>query len=247
MTSRRLVMLLAVATASVGGATSQLDAGTALAATSTSTSASFAPYRLGARTAATVSLRFSGAAGAVPAPLRGAVLRLPEGLRVQLSGVGVCQAASLRKRGAAGCPAAALLGRGHAQLQVHAGSQTVPENASVWVFRGPNRGAQPTFQILGEGKTPLYQRAISTAVLQRDQSPFGSRLVISVPPIPTLTYEPNASLTSISVTIGNVGTRSRGVIVLPASCPRGGFPFAASFSFEDRTTSATSGNVACPS
>jgi len=217
----------------------------ALAATSASVSASLARGRPGGGATATIALRFSGGAEHVPAPLSAMVLRLTAGLHVDLSGVGVCQASSLRRRGAAGCSAASLIGRGQAVLEVHAGSQTVPENSAISVFRGPNRGAQPSFEILGEGKTPLDERAVSTAILQSDSSPYGSKLIVSVPPIPTLAYEPNASFLSLSLTIGNAGTRSRGVIVLPKRCPAGGFPLAASFSFADRTSASASTTAPC--
>ncbi len=220
-------------------------AGPAQAASSATVGASFSPYRLGAKTAGTISMRFSGPGG-IPAPLSGAVLRLPAGLGIDLSGVGVCQPSSLRRRGKQGCAAGSLLGRGQATLKVHAGSQTLPEHAAISVFRGPNRGSQPVFEILGEGMTPLYEHVISTAVLQGDSAPFGSKLVVSVPAIPTLTYEPNASFTALSLTIGNAGTRSRGVITLPQRCPKDGFPLAASFSFAAGSTTTATTDVPCP-
>lgn len=218
----------------------------ALAGTSASIQSSFQPYRLGASAAATISLRFSGGVDHVPAPLSGMVLRLPAGLSIDLTGVGVCQPSRLRSRGAAGCPGGSRIGRGHALLKVHAGSQTLPEQATISVFRGPNRGSRPTFEILGHGETPLDESAISTAVLQSDTPPYGSKLVVSVPPIPTLVYEPNASLSSLSLTIGALAGRSRGPIVIPRSCPSGGFPFASSFTFADRSSASVSVRLPCP-
>jgi hypothetical protein len=216
------------------------------AATSASIEPSFRPYRLGASAAGTISLRFSGGEDHVPAPLSAMTLRLPAGLSIDLNGVGVCEVSRLRSRGAAGCAPRSLIGRGHALLKVHAGSQTLPEDATVSVFRGPSRGGRPTFEILGHGETPLDESTISTAVLQGDSAPYGLKLVVAVPPIPTLTYEPNASFSLLSLTIGNAGAGSRAKIVLPRSCPAGGFAFAASFSFADRSSASAAYKLRCP-
>jgi hypothetical protein len=192
-------------------------------------------------------MRFvGGGADRVPAPLSAMTLHLPAGLSIDLTGVGVCQAARLRSRGAAGCAARSLIGRGHALLKVHAGSQILPEDAAVSVFRGPIRGGRPTFEILGHGETPLDESTISTGVLQGDSAPYGLKLVVTVPPIPTLTFEPNASFSSLSLTLGNAGARSRAKILLPRSCPRAGFPFAASFGFADGTSASAAARLRCP-
>jgi hypothetical protein len=218
----------------------------AFAETSASIQPSFRPYRLGTSAAATISLRFSGGVDHVPAPLSGMVLRLPAGLSIDLTGVATCQPSRLRRSGAAGCPSASRIGRGHALLEVHAGSQTLPEDSTISVFRGPDRGNRPTFEIFGHGETPLDESTISTAVLQRDAAPYGSKLSVSVPPIPTIVYEPNASFSSLSLTIGASAGRSRSLVSIPRRCPRGGFPFAASFTFADRSSASASVRLSCP-
>jgi hypothetical protein len=217
----------------------------AQATTTASTHASFAPNRLGASTALTLSFGFSGSGEeGVPAPLSGMVLHLPAGLTVNLRGIGTCAKSRLQSKGAAGCPSGSLVGHGHALMKVHAGSLAVPEEATVTIFRGPNRGGDPTLEIFGQGETPLDESTISTGVLAAD------KLTVSIPPIPTLVYEPNASFVSLSLTVGGAGHGPRAhaadVIVVPHSCPSGGFPFAASFMFADGSTAGASAKVACP-
>jgi hypothetical protein len=211
---------------------------------------SFLPNRLGASTAFTLALRFSGGEEGVPTPLSGMVVRLPVGLVIDLRGVAKCPTSRLQSRGAAGCPRGSLLGRGHALLEVHAGSLTVPEESTISVFRGPDRGASPTIKIFGHGETPLDESSISTAILRADNGPYGSRLTVSVPPIPTLVLEPDASFSSLSVTIGAVGpgarTHAGGDVVVPRRCPSGGFPFAASFTFADQSTASAVARAPCP-
>jgi hypothetical protein len=220
-------------------------------ATDASMHASFLPDRLGASTALTLAVGFSGGAEGVPAPVRQAILRLPAGLTIDLRGGAICSPSRLRRSGAAGCPAGSIVGRGHALADVYAGSLTVPEEAAVTVFRGPSHGGQQTFEIFGQGETPLYQSVISTAVLQPDSGPYGSKLTVSVPPIPTLVLEPDASIVSVSVTVGGIGRKPRahtaaGSIHVPHSCPAGGFPFATAFTFADGSATSASATVPCP-
>jgi hypothetical protein len=222
-----------------------LGATTAQAATGVSVFPVVQPYSLGAHAKATISLRFFGGTKGVPAPLRGIVLQLPAGLGVDLSGVATCPTASLRRRGAAGCPAGSLIGRGRAMLEVHAGSQTLPESAAISVFRAPDRGGHRAFAIYGRGQTPLDETTISTAILLGDGAPYGSKLVVAVPPIPTLTFEPDASYATLSLTIGGT-PRAPNPIVIPSHCPRGGFAFGASFSFADDSHAGESGRLPCP-
>lgn len=212
---------------------------------------SFLPDRLGASTAFTLALRFSGGEDGIPAPLSKMVVHLPAGLGIGLRGVSTCPQARLRRRGAAGCPSSSLLGRGHAVLDVHAGSQTIPEEATVWALRGPSQGGRSTLEIFGQGETPLDQSTLSTAILGPDSAPYGSKLTVSIPPIPTLVGEPNASFVSLSLTIGGIGRRPRahaaaGAILVPRSCPAGGFPFAAEFTFADKSTASAAAKTPCP-
>jgi hypothetical protein len=244
-------------TAAVVAAFMAWGACTAIASTGaqTETNASMRPSllpdRLGARTALTLAFRFSGGAEGVPAPLRRLVIHLPAGLSVNLRGAGVCRPSQLRSRGASGCASKSLIGRGHALMNVHAGSLAVAENTSISVYRGPNRGAHQALEILSQGSTPLVQSTIATAILTPDGGQYGFRLTVSVPAIPTLVFEPDASFVSLSLTVGGIGRRPRahaaaGSILVPRTCPSAGFPFAADFTFAGGATASTSATVACP-
>ncbi len=203
---------------------------------------SLQPDRLGASTALTLVLRYSSdEEEGVPSPVRTIVVQLPAGLGIDLRGVQTCPAARLRRDGSGGCPPGSLLGRGHAALEVHAGSQTLPEQAAVWAFRGPDRGSSPTLELLSQGYTPLDERTIATAVVHGERAPFGSELTVSIPAIPTLVYEPDASVTSLSLTIGRAGT-----MTVPRSCPPGGFPFATASTFADGSQATAATTLPCP-
>jgi hypothetical protein len=223
----------------------------AVAQTSASMRPSLLPDRLGASTALTLAFRFSGGTEGVPAPLRGMVVHLPSGLIVNLRGVGVCPPSRLRSSGASGCSSKSVLGRGHALMEVHAGSLAVPESTIVSVYRGPNQGSHQALEIFSQGETPLDQSTIATGVLIPDGGQYGTKLTVSVPAIPTLVLEPDASFVSLSLTLGGVRHTPRahaaaGSIRVPRSCPAAGFPFAADFTFAGRSSASASATVACP-
>jgi hypothetical protein len=242
------------ALAACGGlaaAASSVPAQPSALATSASIRPSFLPDRLGASTAFTLAIKFSGGSESVPAPLRHEVLHLPAGLGIDLRGVRTCAKGRLQRRGAAGCPQSSLVGRGRALAEARTGSLTTPEQVTISVFRGPDRGSRPVLEILGQGYTPLSERTVSTAVLERDRSPYGTKVSVSVPPIPTLRYEPDASLASLSLTLGRSGNGPKAHaasarITVPHRCTGGGFPFAASFGFADGSSASASARVACP-
>lgn len=218
-------------------------------ATGASMRASFLPDRLGATTTFTLAFRFTGGEAGIPAPLRKMVVHLPAGLGVDLRANTSCSTARLRRSGAAGCPSGSLLGRGHALLMVHAGSQALPEEATIRVFRGPSRGGRATLEILSRGETPLDESTISTAVLEPDGAPFGLKLNVSIPAIPTLVYEPDASFVSFSLTIGAPGrpkAHTAAAITVPRRCPAGGFPFSSDFTLGDGSTVSATTSVSCP-
>ncbi len=206
--------------------------------------ASLRPDRLGAATAVTVSVSLQGSEEPVPPPLRKLAVELPSGLGIDESGPATCTAAALR-HGPKGCSARSLVGRGSAVLEVHAGSQEIEEQASMWAFRAPDRGGHPAMVILSSGQTPLDQQAISTAVLTGAGSPYASKLTISIPPIPTVRYEPNASVLSLSLTVG-ASHPSAVRLTAPRSCPSGGFPFAAQLTFEEGASASAETRALCP-
>jgi hypothetical protein len=208
--------------------------------------ASFQGAASAARAAFTFGFTLHDAEAGVPPPLRSMVAHLPAGLGFDLGGVASCRLARLQGSGPAGCPARSLVGRGHALLEVHAGSQSIPEEAVLSAVRVPDRAEHPALAIFGQGETPLQQRTISTATVLADRAPYGARLKLSVPPIPTVVYEPDASILSFSLTIGGPGAHATGAVSLPGRCPAGGFPFAAEFTFADGSRASATAHVPCP-
>jgi hypothetical protein len=217
--------------------------------TSAAIAPSMSPDRLGAKAALTVTVRYSGGAFGVPSPVRNSILRLPAGLSLDIPSLRSCSATRLRARGPSGCPAQSVLGRGHALVEAHAGTEVITEEAAMWVFLGPPDNLQPTFEVLAQGYTPIDERKVFTGTALPATAPYGEELELAIPPIPTLMFVPDASIVTFSLTIGpdtHRRTREANAIVVPSSCPVGGFPFAAEFTYADGSTGSSLATAPCP-
>jgi hypothetical protein len=224
-------------------------AGAAQAETVASIAPSLSPNRLHARAALTFTMRFSGGQFGVPTPLSRSVLRFPAGLTLDVPHLSSCPAARLRSHGASGCPARSQIGSGHALVEAHAGTENITEEATLWAFLGPPHNLQPTFEILAQGYTPLDERKVFTGIVLPVSAPYGEELEMSIPPIPTLIFEPDASIVDFSLTIGadkRHRTRGANTVLVPSRCPAGGFPFAAEFTYADGSVGDAFATTPCP-
>jgi hypothetical protein len=210
---------------------------------------SLSPNRLHAKAALTFTMRFSGAQFGVAAPLSRAVVRMPAGMTLDIPHLSGCTVARLRAHGPRGCPARSALGRGHALLEVHAGTENITEEAQLWAFLGPPKNLQPTFEIFAQGYTPIDEHKVLTGSVLPASAPYGEELEMSIPPIATLMFEPDASIVTFSLTIGasaRHGKRAANAVLTPSACPTGGFPFAAEFAYADGTVGEAHTTTPCP-
>jgi hypothetical protein len=229
--------------------------GSTLGATPTPTGAlatiapSLTPNRLGAEGSLLFTIRYAAGESRVPAPIRRAILRFPAGLGIEIPHLRSCSPARLRARGAGGCPAQSQLGHGHALAEAQAGSQIITENIALGLFLGPFVNLEPTFEVLGQGYTPFDERVVLTGTVAVDNPPYGEDLILSVPSIPTLPLEPNASIVSMELTVGTSkprNPREANTVVVPSRCPKGGFPFAADFTYADGSSTSALASAPCP-
>ena len=221
----------------------------AQAATSATVRARLTPDRLGASAALTLTIRFTQDALGVPAPVRRAVLHLPAGLRLSVPRLRSCSPGRLLAGGASSCPTGSEIGTGDAVAEAHTGTLTLTEHVRLWAFLGPAQNLQPTFEILGQGYTPLDERVVFKGRTLLDRPPYGEELVLSIPAIATLPLEPDASLVDFSLTIGAAERRRNhdpNTVLLPATCPAGGFPFAGQFAYADGSSGSALISAPCP-
>jgi hypothetical protein len=210
---------------------------------------SLSPNRLHAKAALTFTMRFSGTQFGVAAPLTRSIVRMPAGMTLDIPHLSSCSAARLRARGPRGCPAKSALGRGHALVAVHVGTGNITEEAELWAFLGPPKNLQPTFEIFAQGYTPIDEHKVLIGSVLPASAPYGEELVMTIPPIPTLMFEPDASIATFSLTIGagpRHGKRSANAVLTPSACPVGGLPFAAEFTYADGTVGVAQTTTPCP-
>jgi hypothetical protein len=222
--------------------------------------ASFAPDRLGAPTTITFGFHLETSEGAAPPPLTGLDLRMPAGINYTTTtlGLAICQPAALVAKGLAGCPANSRLGYGTAYAEVPFGTGSGHEIPEVQALAGPSPNGNLVVLFYASGLYPVDAQLTFSGELLPDTGRFGSQLATSVPLVTSVPGGPDVSVLSVTSTIGPrhltyyrhvhgrlVPFHPRGVSV-PERCPRGGFPFAAQFSFEDGSHASAQTAVPCP-
>ncbi len=221
--------------------------------------ASFSPNRPATSTTITFGFDVSSTDGQVPSPLQGVDLHLPAGIGLARNtlGTAICEPIYLYAHGPRGCPANSQVGFGTALAEVPYGPRTVQEQASIHAFRGASEGEHLTILFFAEGLTPVFASLVFPGQLLEDNMPFSGRINTQVPLVPSLPGGPNVSVVQFQSTFGPKDLlyerevngeiehfRPRGVTT-PARCPRGGYPFAGDFSFEDGTHVTVHTTVPC--
>ncbi len=255
-TARLSVTLLAFLLAIVGAA----RAGAAELAPVAHLHVGLLPEELGKGTTIEFGFTITGAGGGVPPPLTRMELRYPDHVGIVTSGLGIasCTQAVLEEEGVIGCPSPSLMGYGEATGEAVLDGEVLEESGQTAIFMAPLANEQINLEFYVNGETPLEDQLIFPGVLMTASPPYGGDLVITVPLLPTLREGPDIALARLHSTIGPLGVtyyervhgefvpyRPSGII-LPPSCPRGGFPFAVSFAFANGTNTTSHDYVRCP-
>lgn len=219
------------------------------------------PERLGAGTTIIFGFQITGGRGKVPSPLTELDLSYPAHLGIGTSGLGfeTCRPAKLEAQGPAGCPPDSRMGYGSALVEVPFGPQVIRETATIRTFSAPVKDGQLALLFYAAGISPIDAELVFPAVIANAPAPFGGSLDTTLPLVSSVPEAPDAAVVRLRATIGplnltyyervrgrRVGYKPRG-IVLPRTCPRGGFLFSASFSFQDGSHTTASDAVPCPS
>lgn len=233
---------------------------TAAASESARLSASLTPERLGHGTTIGFGFQISAPAGETPSPLTELELRYPRALGIGVSGLGMetCLPATLEASGPDACPVDSMMGSGNALAELPFGTAVVTEKTTLKLIRAPTENGHLSVLIHASGTSPVIAQIILPTSLLPSTAPFGEQLHASVPLIPSLPGAGDISLVRLQAHIGPQGLiydehvggslvhyRPDGVL-LPDSCPRGGFQFAAFFAFLDGTHAKARATVACP-
>jgi hypothetical protein len=227
-------------------------ASSVLAAPTAKMSAALTPERLGSPTTISASFQITSTEPRPPV-LTGVQLVYPHNLGFATSGLGVaaCDPALLEENGPEACPANSRMGRGSAVVEIPLSGFLHVEKVELTLLAAPSPSGYLRVLVSGVGSFPVS----ALVVLSAELLPAG--LSIGIPPIPTLPEGPYVSLVEMHLQLGGRLTyyeRVRGKTVayhppgigLPRSCPRGGFPFAATFAFLGGGSARARARVPCP-
>jgi hypothetical protein len=198
--------------------------------------------------------------GELPPPVTALSLLYPRGFGIITSGLGLasCTVEELERQGPTGCPSRSVMGYGTATGALEVEHEIIREEALTAVYMAPFNNGEISLLFDLEAYTPLSADLIFNGRLLPAQPPFGGALTIAIPLIEGFIGGPNVSLVRLRSTIGPLGItyfqRIHGKfvpyqpagIVLPHRCPRGGFPFAARFTFADGGELTAHTKVLCP-
>jgi hypothetical protein len=223
------------------------------------TAAGFSPDKLGVPTNVFGSATITSTTGPVPSPIRHVNVYGPAGVTLDLRGSGVCDKESLERVGPQACPANSKAGFGGGQGIYMIGKELVEEQYTLDFFLADNRPGHVALLIYLMGSKPVaVEMVFPPAPVIQGPKPYGLGFSVEVPEIKVLPEASNASAKSAFLSLGahNVayyrtvqGKRKlfhvKGII-LPKSCPRGGWPVASQFTFEDGQRVMAKRTVACP-
>ena len=202
---------------------------TAQATQSVKLDATLTPDRLGQGTTIGFGFQIDAPAGQVPSPLTELDVNYPGNLGIALSGVGLatCSPEKLKASGPGGCPANSRMGYGTALGEIQVGPEIIHENAQIALFRTANQSGHIALLIYATGLSPVDAQLVFPGLLLPAPAPFGGRLNINVPLVPSLPEAPDVAVVRVSSTLGprtssitNVSTAGRRPTTPRASsCP----------------------------
>jgi hypothetical protein len=234
-----------------------IAAAVAWAAETFTTRVYFTPDKLGAPANLSANTVFA-ANGAVPTPISRLVAYGPAGLQVDTKGAGTCQKTLLEAQGPSGCPEDSRIGFGGGNALVEIAKEFIKEPYTLDFFLGPKQAGHLTFLVYAQATSPVSVELVVEAKEIHGPKPYGLGVEATIPPIPTLPEAPYASIETNYFTVGSQkvsyydvvhGQRKlvhvKGLIV-PKTCPKGGFPFKVTITFLDGSSSSDTYTSPCP-
>jgi len=222
------------------------------------THASFSPDKLGVPTNVSATAEFHSTTTGVPSPASKVIVYLPAGLEIDVRGTGTCVAAKLEASGPSACPADSRIGFGGGMGLLELAKEVIREPYTLDLFLGPKENGHLVVLAYVNASSPASFQLVVVAKEIHAPKPYGLGFNIAIPPIPTLPEASNASIETAFLTVGdknvayykkvhgkNKLVHVRGIVV-PKTCPSGGFPYKALVSFEDGTSLTNTGAIACP-
>jgi hypothetical protein len=218
----------------------------------------FTPDRLGAAANLSITASFASSADVPPSPISALTLYGPAGLDIQAQGAGTCTEVALEQRGPAGCPADSRVGFGGGVGVLALPSQLVREPFTLdFFFASPEHG-RLRLLVYASGISPVAAALVVVAREIPVPKPYGLGFSVQVPQVSAIPGAEYISIESAFATLGASdvayfetvhGRRTlvhvKGLIV-PSTCPFGGFPTRGTVEFADGATFTVNPTITCP-
>jgi len=236
-----------------------IGAAIAFASETFTTKVYFTPDKLGAPANLSATTVFALQGTTVPTPIGHVVAYGPAGLKIDVAGTGTCEKALLEEKGPSGCPADSRIGFGGGLGLVEIAKEFIKEPYTLDIFLAPKENGHLAFLVYAQGTSPV---SVEVVILAKEippgPKPYGLGIEFDIPPIPTL---PGAAYASVETNYFTVGSQKvayyhtvhgkqklvhvKGLII-PKTCPKGGFPFKVTVNFLDGTSATDTYTAPCP-
>jgi hypothetical protein len=222
--------------------------------------ASFSPDKLGAPTTIGFGFHISSTTSQAVAPLTSIGLGLPPGIDYLSTtlGLATCRPAALIAKGLSGCSPNSRLGEGTATVELPFGGQSGQETSDLQVLMGPAHNNNLVVLFYASGIKPISTQLVFQGELLTGTEVLGGSLKSAIPLVPSVPGGSFVPIVNLQAELGpghltyyrrvhgkRVAFHPEGVSV-PSRCPRGGFPFSATFTFFDGSSTTASTTVPCP-
>jgi hypothetical protein len=220
----------------------------------------FSPERLGHSTSVSFSAQIAARPDSAPSPLTRFRLSYPSALGFSTSDLGLvsCLPERVEAFGPRACPRNSHMGQGTVLTSIPYGRRTIRERTHMSILRAPEESGHPALLFYLAGTSPVIAQIMLRGLLLPGRRDSEESLLTDVPIVSILPGGPYATLTRFEMTIGSAGLiyrerlhgklisyRPQGIL-LPNTCPRGGFAFHATFDFLDGSQADARAVVPCP-
>jgi hypothetical protein len=220
--------------------------------------ARFSPNKLGASTSVLMNTEFGTTTGAVPSPVTSLNITLPHGVGLGSTTLGeaICELAILEEQGSSGCPPNSMMGLGHATVTLPIGPEPVEDQATLSIFMGKPLNHHTSLLFYVDSGHPVSDQVVFPGELV--ESAGRGHILTTIPLTPTLVGAPDASVVHMQTSLGPQNltyyTRIHGQTVgyqpvgmaEPEICPRSGFQFSATYTFQDGSAVTARSIEPCP-
>jgi hypothetical protein len=217
------------------------------------------PEHLGAGTTISFGFQITAPDGQLPPPVTELNLLYPANLGLATSGVGLeaCIAPELQQLGPEGCPTNSIMGYGTARVAA-AFEPLIYENVNITILSAPVQNGHLALLFYAEGNSPIAAEIVFPGLILPAPTPYGGRVQTLLPAFESVPGGPRITVIQLHTTLGPLNLsyyeEAHGEptlytpkgILLPKTCPKGGFPFAAELTFLDGTHTTARTTVPCP-